>query len=333
MKAMLTLDYELFLGGNAGTLEKCILEPTEKLLAVLDPFGVKASFFVDSGYIYRLMVEKQRNPNLQSDYEKIIKQISYLYANGHDIQLHVHPHWEDCKFENDQWKMDTRRFKLSDFDKKTVADIVDRYMSVLENAIEDDVFAYRAGGWCIQPFDHISTALSERGITVDSTVYRDGRSHNFDFSGILHNDSVWRFSSDPLVKEDDGDFMEIPIAAMSVSPMFYWMLAITRKMGKEKHKIFGDGSSVPASKNDLFRLLTRFSTIAVSMDGYKSSLLWRAFKKHKRKQKGQGYFVVIGHPKTFSSYSLNKLQQFLSDHTDQCEFTTYRAERAAGRLI
>ena len=57
MNIYITLDYELFFGPDSGTVENCIIEPTEQLLNIVDPLGVKFVCFVDSGYL--LALEKQ----------------------------------------------------------------------------------------------------------------------------------------------------------------------------------------------------------------------------------------------------------------------------------
>ena len=54
---------------------------------------------------------------LKKDYDLITQQIQKLSAEGHDVQLHIHPHWEDSTFDGIEWIFDTNRYKLSDFSK------------------------------------------------------------------------------------------------------------------------------------------------------------------------------------------------------------------------
>jgi hypothetical protein len=58
MDIYLTFDYELYFGEPTGSIEKCIIEPTEALLKVADEFGVKLVQFVDCGYLKKLQEEK-----------------------------------------------------------------------------------------------------------------------------------------------------------------------------------------------------------------------------------------------------------------------------------
>jgi hypothetical protein len=61
---------------------------------------------------------------------------------------------------------------------------------------------------------------------------------------------------------------------------------------------------------DLKARLTQPSTSVVSVDGYKASFLAEAAEEYRRK--GRDDFVVIGHPKALTPYSLEKLDQFLA---------------------
>jgi hypothetical protein len=63
------------------------------------------------------------------------------------------------------------------------------------------------------------------------------------------------------------------------------------------------------------------STSVVSVDGYKASFLAQAAEEHRRR--GHEDFVVIGHPKAITPYSLGKLDQFLDHAEDVTTFAAY----------
>ena len=65
---------------------------------------------------------------------------------------------------------------------------------------------------------------------------------------------------------------------------------------------------------------------------YINKSLEKSFKIHRRRYNDQGYFVVIGHPKTFTPYSLEKLYSFVERHNEVHEFTTYRQQRDLGLI-
>jgi len=321
MNVYFTFDYELFFGSNSGTVENCILKPTYELIKIAEKYNVKFVFFVDSGFLIKLDEYKKQFPVLEEDYEKIINQLKYLNDTGHDIQLHIHPHWEDSCFDGEKWIINTSRYRLHQFDEEEIEDIVVRYKKVLTDIIGDKVFAFRAGGWCIQPFEKISKALKNNNIWLDSTVYEGGENlsstHYFDFKNTPKK-SYWNFEDNPLKENLNGFFKEIPIASQKLSPLFFWKFAITKKFASQKHKIFGDGNPVGASKKNIVKMLTLPSYNAVSCDGYKSSLLLKSYKDNKYED-----FVIIGHPKAQSKYSLNKINEFIIETTKESSIKTF----------
>ena len=320
----LTLDYELFFGSNSGTQERSIIYPTNRLLEILDKCNIKASFFVDSGYIIKLDEYRKKYDILEDDYQKLISQIKGLSDSGHDIQLHIHPHWEDSYYEGGRWVIDTARYRIYDFSKDDVVDLVSRYKNVLTSLTSKEPFAYRAGGWCIQPFKHIMDALRLNKVWLDSTLFQNGKNdsvtHFFDFKG-MPDKTLWRFEDNPLIENPNGYFTEVPISSYRVSPLFFWKLAFYKKFGADKYKPFGDGSAAGGSRLDKLRMLTKYTNSVVSVDGYKASYLDQAYKQFLKKTDHKN-FVIIGHPKAMSEYSLEKLGQFIQ-HNSSSNFTTY----------
>ena len=54
MDIYITLDYEIYFGAKHGTVEKCIIYPTEELTKVADKHQIKLVQFVDIGFILKL---------------------------------------------------------------------------------------------------------------------------------------------------------------------------------------------------------------------------------------------------------------------------------------
>jgi len=309
---LITLDYELFFGSKVGTQKNCILYPTDRLVDILDKYDAKATFFIDSGYLVKLEELKEKFPILEKEYQDVITQIKTLDKNGHSIQLHIHPHWEDSYYDGVSWIMNTKRYRLHDFDETEIEDIVFRYKKVLTDIVGDKIFAHRAGGWCMQPFDKLKNAFKRHNIWLDSTVFENGmnnsETHYFDFRNSPKK-AEWNFENDPLVEEKNGFFKEFPISAYRLSPLFFWKLVFFKKFGSSEHNGFGDGTAAGGSKKDKIRMLTSFTNSVVSIDGYKSSFLQNAYNIFLKK--GYNNFVIIGHPKAMSEYSLKKLEKFI----------------------
>jgi len=322
MKFLLSLDYELFFGNKTGSVQNCLIKPIDKLLQIVEPHGMKLSLFVDSSFLLRLKKESVRHSSLVSEYEGICTQLANLVRRGHDVQLHVHSHWEDCRFNGTDWDIDVSRYRLHDFSDNDINNIIKSNKELLEEVSNNEVFAFRAGGWCLQPFDKLKNPLIQNGIWLDSTVYDGGLSEDADrFYDFRHAPKManWRFNDDPMSVNTQGEFLEIPISSMKMNPLFYWKLIATKKILKGQFRSFGDGEVITASKSYYLDRLLKSSISPVTLDGAKAGLLSKAYKQSGK----DAIFNVMGHPKTLSEYSLKALKRFL-EMTPELESVTYQ---------
>lgn len=326
MKIYITLDYEIYFGENHGTVEKCILYPSSELIRISEMYDVKFVFFVDSGFIMKLNEFRVKYPELEEDYQKLVAQVRYLSDTGHDVQLHIHPHWEDSYYNGTKWIIDVRRYKLASFSEKEIADIVARYKKVLSDITGRSIFAYRAGGWCLQPFSKLRMCFKENGITLDSSVFKDGcfesAQYSYDFRNAPDKD-IYNFEEDVVIENETGFFTELPISGIKNSPFFFWRLFLLCRKDPYMHKPLGDGRAMPAPGYRK-RLLTRYTNNPVSVDGYNAQLLEKALRSLLTDKKQ--HMVVIGHPKALSRYSLLKLETFIKNNKEIHSFTTFAKE-------
>lgn len=328
MNILISLDYEVFFGRRSGSVSRTIIEPTEALRRIAERRGAKLCLFVDAGFLWRLEKHAGESAQLRRDLDAIRRQLTEMVEAGHEIQLHIHPHWEDSPWSGDGWDVQTGRYALHRFSDSGIAEIVSRYHAILARiAGAGNVLAYRAGGWVIQPFARLAVPLAAAGIRIDSTVYTggtaDSKTHWFDFRGAPGK-SRWRFDDDPLVEAPEGRFLELPIASHRLSPDFYWRFAFFKKFGGGRHKAWGDGEAISMGKSDMIEKLLRPSHSVVSIDGYKAAFLAKAHAAYRRK--GLEDFVIIGHPKAVTDYSLSVFDNFLASRTSE-RFVTYRDYR------
>lgn len=315
MNLILSLDYELFFGARHGTAQRCLIEPCQALLKITERAGAKLAFFIDAGYLCKLAEHAPRDTAARRELDAVRRHLGSLARSGHEIQLHIHPHWEDTRRTAEGWQFDLRRYALHSFAPGAIVDIVTRYTQAL--AEFGKPIAYRAGGWVIQPFAPLAPALRANGIRIDSTVFPGGHTEDstqaLDFRGSPDQD-YWRFDTDPLAPTSRGYFTEVPIAAIRVAPLAYWSLAARKIAGGARHRPWGNGGAIPNGKRDLGRKLLARTTSAVSIDGAKAGWLERAYREHKAR--GRDCMVVMGHPKALTPYSLECVDQFLKRHRD-----------------
>ncbi len=323
---LLGLDYELYFGAQTGGVEKCMLEPTEAIAALLEKYGFRLSLFVDVGYLCRTKSLMHNHARLRHDYTAVVSQLREFLRRGHDVQLHVHPHWEDAIFDGEQWTLPVERFRLHDFSQSDISEILQRYAGELRHIADRDIFAYRAGGWCMQPFETIAAPLRSAGIWMDSTVYTGGYSedpnHGYDFRGAPQAD-FYRFNTDPNIADENGAFVELPITPCRFGPDFFWRLALARKLKLSQHQGFGDGSPIPSSGAYYLRKLTQSSTSVASVDGMKAAWLERCFQSEAGNKQRPNYFNAMGHPKALTPSSLTRLDKFLSGRGDSLSGATF----------
>jgi len=325
MNVYFTFDYEIYFGANHGTVDNCIIRPTAELIRISNTYHVKFVFFVDSGFILKLDEYRKKFPQLEKDYVAITQQIKYLSDTGHDIQLHIHSHWEDSFYDGNKWIINTKRYKLADFSEEEIKDIVYRYKKVLSDITNKKIFAFRAGGWCIQPFSKFKTAFIENGITLDSSVFKNGKysSEEYDYDFTYAPDKeIYRFEDDVLKEDANGAFIELPIADVRNSPLFFWKLFLLGRKNPYLHKPIGDGKAMPAPGYRK-KLLTRFTNNPVSVDGYNAKLLTSIYKKALANKKR--HLVIIGHPKALSRFSIQMIEKFVSRQDVNEKIKTFKS--------
>ena len=306
----ITFDYELFFGANTGTIQNCLINPTNRLIDLAKKKNAKFVFFIDAGYLFKLN-QFSNYDKADSDLNLITEQLRLLVREGHEIGLHIHPHWEDCSFDGKKWIIKTERYKLSDFKPDQVEEIVDKYCKSLEDIIGKKISSFRAGGWCIQPFAGIKNALLKNNLLIDSTVYKNGyhqfTAHAYDFRKAPDL-SEWKFSDNECVIDEKGAFLELAITPDRIPPQFYYSLYFKMRVDPGSYKPEGDGEWLKDKKR-IYRQFHSSTAHFACCDGYFASRLIGILDK--QIDKGQNRMVVLGHPKSLAKCSYAYLEKFI----------------------
>ena len=323
MDLYLTLDYELYNGLKSGTVQNCLITPTEELLKVLDKYAVKAVFFVDVCFMLRLREVMRQYPELVRDYESIVNQLKKLSDEGHSIQLHVHPNWKRASYQDGYWTSVMEDYKISDLKREEVDRIFHDGIEMLRGITGKEVTAFRAGAYCIQTYDGYDKLFARHGIKIDSSVNRNKKAKTekwewFDFTQIPEEYSYF-FSDNVCIKDENGQFLEYSIPNYRFSKMDVYKRNWALSNEGVACKPWGDGkASVGGAlykglKKYWVKIKNRLTHIYVSasIDGSNTYFLERVF--HREKKHG-GYMMIMGHPKCLSQYSLRELSTFLNNH-------------------
>ena len=319
-KCVLTLDYELFFN-KSGSAQASILEPTERLLEVLRRISGKATFFVDTIYLNKL-----KNSNNNSDrilLNQIQSQLKNIVKSGSRIELHLHPHWIDAYAKDGAWIFPTyEHYKIESLSSEVVKTLFDEGISLLNgiaNEIDDSyhVMAFRAGGWCIEPFSKIKESFLENNIVIDASVVSrmvfDGVVHQLDYSSIRPCTHYY-FSNSVYEQAQHGNFIEIPINQYHISAIEKICWKVRSSFHKNKAYIFGDGIGIKCVKSrnlisKLLRLIMYGQDLQFTLDGYVDySILRRVMD-----QLPDVYVSLIAHPKTLTISSLDTIEKLAND--------------------
>ena len=306
---ILSTDYELFFH-RSGTVQRCLIDPAERLLDFTARQGMKMTFFVDTGMLRCLDRHAAEHRDLAREAELIRAQLRKISAAGHELGLHIHPHWEDTRLSDGEWDFSATRYRLDMFSEEEVGNVLETNFELLQALSDDPVVSYRAGGFCIEPFERIGPTLARLGITVDSSVVPGTRLNDpqkgFDASAAP-DQPCWRFDDSPRHPTREGAFCEVAITPLTVGRFYFWGRLVNRLGGSKGGEHFGDGVSKAIGRKEVIRRLLGQSRISeLSMDDAKSQLLPHALAAGPARR----VWHVMGHPKLLSERSLQRLEEF-----------------------
>lgn len=326
MNGYITLDYELGMGKATGTPEMCLIEPMNHLIEMIDKYGIKTNVFVDAAYLLQLRKLKSQYSQLQRDYETVTNHLKKLDADGHAIQLHLHPQWLYSSYDGEKWLLDFDHYKLSDMPLEDQKQLIIDGVSLLNGLVSRKVKAFRAGGYSIENFPDLYDTFLTVGINIDSSVLRGehtiGKYQTYDYRKVPSK-SNWCFFYNPKEENTRGQMIEYPIST-EVLPAFSYLLN-----KQKKHKEFadiksakmkwGDGFGIGYPGNKITILKTKIEML-LGKKSIRASIdigvdLERVYEYSNFFYKG-GDFVIIGHPKALSPFTIDVLEQFILNHKE-----------------
>ena len=248
-KIILSYDYELFFGERSGTVLKSIVEPTNILMEVMEKNGFRGNFFVD--YLMFRELEKQTEDRAQQDLKLLKDQLRDMVRRGHRVELHLHPHWIDAKYNGDgTWNFDNfSHYSLSSLDEETIVDMFKQgtiYLTTIAREVEPDykIIAFRAGGWAVQPFNKLRRGFMEAGIKIDSStsfgIYKYMKDSYYDFREMPDR-AMFHFEDDVCKDVKGGRFIEVPITSFHI-PFSRFVIERHKRNHTSYFKTFADGT-------------------------------------------------------------------------------------------
>jgi hypothetical protein len=301
---IITFDYELFLGKKSGTIANSVIKPTQFILEVLQRNNGKAIFFVDATWL--LFLRK----NSPSDLKTVAKQIKDIISQGSSVELHLHPQWINAYIKQDSIGFEPDfKYKLHSFKQEEIIDIFKTSIDLLESITLQKILCFRAGGFCIEPFQKIKQSFEIFKIKYDFSlvpgVYlRSGKIYDYDFTDAP-NLPYYSFQESAMVPDIQGDFIELPLSTYNNNAFYRLFNNVLLRLKKDK--IYGDGKGIQQELSFLSRLLSKrlgFSRTFLTFDQMSSVLFKYILNNHFR---NTPMIVILSHPKTLSDESLLNL--------------------------
>ena len=301
--AIITFDYEVFLGHKTGSIENCVIKPTNLILKILEANNAKAIFFVDTTWL--LFIKE----NFADDFQLVARQLKSIVKAGSSVELHLHPQWLDAFKTGNLISFNSYRYyKLHSLNSKEIIDLFIKSIHLLESITNQKVQCFRAGGWCIEPFNKIMAAFEASGIKYDFSVVpglslHDGKAYDFDFSKVPKL-LVYRFQNDISKPDMKGSFVEFPLSTFRNNPFYTVINKVL--LNFKKDYIFGDGvgGKEKSAGKALFQIF-RFSTEKMSLDKTSNVIFRYLLATHLRRSHIN---IFVSHTKLISNDALSNLK-------------------------
>lgn len=310
---LFTFDYELFLGDKSGSVDACLIKPTDQLLKLLNRYNRKAIFFVDTTHLIRLRDIANEHESAGKDFKNIKDQIVNLVLSGHSVFPHIHPHWLDAKYDEqtNEWSLkDFSKYRFSSINKEQrdylFSESINILLDIINPIVEGhSIDSYRAGGWSIQPFGDFKPYFEKYGISNDFSVipgkYTISTAHVFDFRNSSVKD-IYSFKNDVTTEFENGPFKEFTISTIILSKLSVWFnFKISGLLKRLKIKPYGNGTTVNSTvieEQDVQNLSGK--KIVASFEG----LTFITLSKYIKAIKKNNYFQFISHPKLLTRHEL-----------------------------
>lgn len=336
---LLTFDHELPLGGVSRGYDEALFTPTRSVMDVAEKHNVPVNLFTD---VLGAMRFQERGH--QDFFVKNEIQLQDALKRGHDVQLHLHPHWLETDIQDNRF-IPGQRISLADFRDSDapndIGGIVHKGMEFLRNICKKVLpnyrcVAYRAGGFNLSPeSETILQALYEEGIRFDSSIcpgftFHSSISH-IDYKRVPQLPNWYLGRNGNLHVAADNGLYEVPIAGKRAGLMINARSFVRRYL--HRSRLYFTGPSMHSGRMGFWeKVKYKFSKRMLSFDDYTAAprdnarILDHWVKQYRDSE--SIVFSTISHPKAMGEYALTLMEKFIQYATnrygDDLGFYTYR---------
>jgi hypothetical protein len=329
---LITFDYEISLGRNFLPPDEVLFKPTGKVLELCGQLGCPVTFFPDVCSVWA-----HRKFGLTEYADSFEAQMKGAVKAGHDIQLHLHPHWLASTFDGDQWLISTEKMYLHELDfgdgPESAGALVGRGVNYLNDLLRPTkpdygCIAFRAAGSALQPRENeIIRVLLDCGIKMDVSVTKF-LTLNLDTVKIDYSEvparSIWRMSPESGIRAEAIDgLLEVPIATFrsGFGARIGFLLRRARSikqmrgmtLSRAKHQSRLANLRTMLLQNLRYVIGNPWYILSCDTKGFDSRMLLDGFKQYIAKHNGEEtvYVTMMNHPKLMFDYQLKLLRDFI----------------------
>jgi hypothetical protein len=309
IECIFTVDYEIY-GNGTGTLRNLVYEPAKRLSDLFQKWNARFVAFVEVAEFERIEAYGT-DPAI----DLVKRQIQDFHRDGFEIGLHLHPQWCNARYDQGRWFLDSSEYNLCILPRTRIAQIIERSLEYLRHVVDQSDFtplSFRAGNWLFQPTETAASVLAQKGIKIDSSVFKGGlqHNHNLNYRRALKNGYYWPFSGDATEPDPVGPWIEVPIYTEMV-PL--WKMRTSKRMGFSNNV----GMSGQSAKRKLnraldflrFRYPLKFDFCRMTLDEL-TSMVDRVIREDREQPGLYRPLVAIGHSKDLTD--LQTVDTFLS---------------------
>ncbi len=338
MKLYLTYDYELPLGG-VRSFDKGLFGPSEKILETANQLKAPLVLFADICSAIQF-----KEWDYEGYYLPFKKQMQDALLAGHDVQLHIHPHWMTSEYNGETF-IPSNMNMLSHFkDSEAPNNIegivkagIDELTAICREVKPDyKCIAYRAGSFNLAPeTKRILTALYDNGIRIDSSIPKNYYLRT-DIVTIDHRSMPkapnWIIDTEgPINKAAKKGLYEVTVAGKSKN--FITNLPARFKKKKHTDRIYDHTGKGHIGQQQSFMDIVKlsFSPRMLGFDNYfqETEDLVNILKHNINKYKAYEdvHLSLISHPKAMGDYHISMMHDFIAtvqrDFEGVAEFSTF----------
>lgn len=166
-------DWELR-GNGEGDARRIQFRPLRELVRIFNKYGVRASFNAEVMQQLTFRKFEREFPELKELADEWDATVLETHAQGHDVQLHIHPQWRGALYERGRWRL-VADWNILNHEPGAAFEMMKAGRDYLENLLrahdpDYSCVSFRSGAWCIAPSKHILNQLVELGILIDISI-------------------------------------------------------------------------------------------------------------------------------------------------------------------